>query len=72
MTFISLAVFLVMILKKGSFMKKTVMKPDENGEEVLPLSFSEKAAGFFSIGMIMFVVYSFITMAYYVYKSTLV
>ena len=72
MTFISLTVFLVMILKKGSFMEKTVMKPDENGEEVLPLSFSEKAAGFFSVGMIMFVMYSFITMAYYVYKSTLV
>ena len=71
-TFISLVVFLVMILKKGSFIEKTVMKPDENGEEVLPLSFSEKAEGFFSVGMIMFVMYSFITMAYYVYKSILV
>jgi hypothetical protein len=71
-TFISLAVFLVLILKKGRFIEKTVMKPDENGEEVLPLTFSEKAAGFFSVGMLMFVIYSFITMAYFIYKSTLV
>lgn len=70
LTFISLIGYLIYILKKGKIINKLVMKPDENGNEVLPLSANEKAAGFFAPSMIMFVLYSLFTMAYYVYLST--
>lgn len=68
---ISLVVFLLSILKKGSFINKLVLKPDENGEEVQPLSASEKVGGFFSAGMMIFVLYAVFTMIFYVYLSTL-
>lgn len=58
-------------LKKGrSAISVNAMKPDENGEEVLPLTKNEKIAGFFTTRMIIFVLYSLITMIYYVYLST--
>ncbi len=71
LTAISLTVFLVRIFKKGSFMGKLILKPDENGEEVAPLSAREKVSGFFSGGMTVFVLYAVFTMIFYIYLSTL-
>lgn len=45
------------------------MKPDENGEAVEPLSAREKTVGFFSFGMVMFVVYALIIMIGYMLLS---
>lgn len=67
--FISLVGYLIYIFKKGRIINKLILKPDENGNEVAPLSVSERAAGFFSPAMILFAVYSVIVMAYYVYLS---
>ncbi len=67
---LSLVVMLVGILKKGSFIQKLRMKPDENGNEVLPLSISERISGFFSVGIVLFTVYSVFIMIYYIYLST--
>lgn len=67
---ISLVGFLLHILKKGRFIGKLVLKPDENGEQVAPLSIGERVSGFLSIGMIIFVVYCMATMVLYIYLST--
>ncbi len=67
---ISLVGFLLSILKKGSFIRPITMKPDENGEPVAPLSVAEKISGFFTIKMILFIIYSFAAMAYFIYLST--
>ena len=67
---ISLVGFLLSILKKGSFIRPISMKPDENGEPVAPLSVAEKISGFFTLKMILFIIYSFATIAYYIYLST--
>ena len=64
-----LIIFLVGVLKTGKFADKLQMKPDENGEEVLPLSFAEKASGFTSLGMIMFIIYSLSVMIMFILKS---
>lgn len=70
---ISLCAFLVRINKRGTVgVYKLEIKPDENGEPVLPLSVAERVSGFFSVGMIIFVLFSFFTMAYYLYLSTIV
>ncbi len=55
---VCLIIYLLGVYKKGRFAEKLVLKPDENGEEVLPLSFSEKASGFLSLGMVLFILYS--------------
>lgn len=68
-TFISLVGYLIYIFKKGRIINKLILKPDENGGEVAPLSAGERATGFFSPVMILFVLYSFIVMAYYIYLS---
>lgn len=56
--------------QKGNIFDKTVMKPDENGETVLPLTAKEKVAGFFTVRMTMFTLYSILMMIYYIYLST--
>lgn len=62
--------FLCLYKKKIiSFKKGIEMKPDENGNDVLPLSVNERISGFFSVGMIIFVVYCVAIMSYYVYLS---
>ena len=43
---------------------------DENGNEVLSLSVWERAYGFFSVGMSIFVIYCVAMMSYYIYLST--
>lgn len=71
-TFVSLIGFLFIILKRGYIFKKMEMKPDENGCEVAPLSISERVCGFFSVGMVLFIAYSFLMMTYYIYLSKVV
>ena len=69
---LSLIGFLWYVKKnKITFKKEIEMKPDENGNEVLPLSVSERISGFFSIGMSIFVVYCVAIMSYYVYLSVI-
>lgn len=65
--FISLAVFLIKIIKKGSFIQKLTLKPDENGNEVAPLTISERITGFFSLGISLFTMYSIAMMVYFIY-----
>lgn len=48
--------------KKGRLIEKTVLKPDENGNEVALLSIQERVSGFFSIGIVLFTAYSLTTM----------
>ena len=67
---LSLVVLLVGILKKGSVIGKLKMKPDENGNEVAPLTVSERVSGFFSLGTVLFTLYSIFMMVYYIYLST--
>ena len=54
-----------------SFKNALEMKPDENGNEVLPLSVSERISGFFSAPMVIFIVYCVAIMSYYVYLSVI-
>ena len=69
---LSLIGFLWYVKKnKITFKKEIEMKPDENGNKVLPLSVSERISGFFSIGMSIFVVYCVAIMSYYVYLSVI-
>ena len=69
---LSLIGFLGCVKKnKITFKKEIEMKPDENGNEVLSLSISERISGFFSIGMSIFVVYCVAIMSYYVYLSVI-
>ena len=69
---LSLIGFLGYVKKhKIAFKKEIEMKPDENGNKVLPLSVSERISGFFSIGMSIFVVYCIAMMSYYVYLSVI-
>ena len=56
--------------KEGTVFDKTQMKPDENGEPASPLSTTEKIAGFFTVRMTLFTVYSILMMTYYIYLST--
>ena len=67
--FASLCGYMIYVLKRGKIYDKLVLKPDENGNEVAPLSVSERVSGFFSIGMIFFALYSVVIMAYYIYLS---
>ncbi len=64
-----LIIFLLGVLKRGTIAGKLQMKPDENGEEVLPLSFADKLGGFGSLGMILFVIYSFAVMTMFILMS---
>lgn len=69
---LSLIGFLGYVKKnKITFKKEIEMKPDENGNKVLPLSVSERISGFFSLGMSIFVVYCVAIMSYYVYLSVI-
>lgn len=69
---LSLIGFLWCVKKnKITFKKEIEMKPDENGNKVLPLSVSERISGFFSIRMSIFVVYCIAIMSYYVYLSVI-
>lgn len=64
--------FLAYIKKhKIKFEKGIKMKPDENGNEVLPLSVDERISGFFSAGMMIFTAYCVAIMSYYVYLSVI-
>lgn len=54
---------------KITFKKGIEMKPDENGNEVLSLSISDRISGFFSVGMLIFVAYSVFMMSYFIYMS---
>ncbi|MBO5715735.1 MAG: CPBP family intramembrane metalloprotease [Clostridia bacterium] len=64
--------FLAFIKKhKITLGKKIEMKSDENGNEVLSLSVSERISGFFSFGMVIFVIYCVAIMSYYVYLSVI-
>ena len=68
---VCLVIYLIDVLKQGEFIKPLKLKPDENGEEVLPLSVGERVRGFFSVGNILFVMYSVTIMGFYLYLSTL-
>ena len=48
--------------KKGRLMDKLVLKPDENGMPVSPLSVEDRVSGFFSTGIVLYTVYSFVIM----------
>lgn len=55
--------------RSGGFLTRLEMKPDENGNEVIPLSASEKFSGFFTGAMIIFILYSLLTMLIYIALS---
>jgi len=57
---VSALVLAVHFKKKGRIIEKTVLKPDENGNEVALLSVRERISGFFSVGMVFYVIYSLI------------
>ena len=57
--------------KKITFSKGIEMKPDENGNDVLPLSVGERISGFFSASMVIFIAYCVAIMSYYVYLSVI-
>ena len=59
---ISVVGIVIYVKKKGRLIDKLVIKPDENGNFVAPLTLQERASGFFSGGIIVFVVYSLIVM----------
>ena len=67
---VSLLIFLIGILRSKSFIHPLKLKPDENGEEVAPLTVSERVRGFFSPAMIIFIIYSMATMMFYIFLST--
>jgi membrane protease YdiL (CAAX protease family) len=56
---------------KISFKKGIEMKADENGNEVLSLSISERISGFFSRGMVIFIAYSIVITSYFIYLSVI-
>ncbi len=69
----SLVAFLVYISKRGRVFDPTVMKRDENGEEVAPLSKKELTHGFFSPMMILFVLYCLgVTLMYFLMSFIMV
>ena len=68
---ISLIGLLVYFKKKGRIIDKLIIKPDENGEAVAPLSTKERIVGFFSKGIILFAVYSLVIMIGLIYLSTI-
>ena len=63
------AVFAVYIIKKGELIDKLVMKPDENGDAVMPLGRSERVRGFFSRGVVLYIVYAMLRAVYLIYLS---
>lgn len=63
------AVFAVYIIKKGELIDKLVLKPDENGGAVKPLTFSERIRGFFSRGVVLYIVYAMLRAMYLIYLS---
>ncbi len=67
---VGLTVYLLRILKGEKLFKPLKLKPDENGEAVEPLSVRERVSGFACTGMMIFIIYSILTMASYIYLST--
>ena len=69
---ISCVGFVYYVKKHKITFKKTIeMKPDENGNKVLSLSIGDRISGFLSAGMLIFVAYSLIMMAYFIYMSVI-
>ncbi len=66
---ISVICLAFLLKKNGGFLSRLEMKPDENGNEVIPLSTSEKLSGFFTGAMIIFILYSLLTMIIYIVLS---
>ena len=64
-------VVFLLFVKQGKivFKKGIEMKPDENGNEAFPLTVGERASGFLSIGMLLFVAYCVGIMSYFIYLS---
>lgn len=67
---LGLVVYLVKILKGEKLFTPLKLKPDENGDEVAFLTVKERILGFASTGMIIFILYSLLTMISYIYLST--
>jgi membrane protease YdiL (CAAX protease family) len=63
----ALIYWLLKILKSGKLSKKTEEEIDI--QEVIPLTKKEKARGFLSFGMIIYVAYCLLTAGIYIYKS---
>lgn len=66
---ISLVGIIAYAKKKGRLIDKLIIKPDENGEVVAPLTIKERVSGFFSTGIVLFTIYSLITMIGLIYLS---
>lgn len=69
---VSAACLLLILRKSGGVFSEYRLKPDENGEEVLPLTAKEKMSGFFTPPMMMFILYSVLTMVSYIFLSFMV
>ncbi len=61
------AVFIVITIKKGELIDKLVLKPDENGDPVSPLSARERVSGFFSRGVVLYLSYAIFRAIYLIY-----
>ena len=66
---ISLVVLAVYAKKRGWLIEKLILKPDENGEAVAPLSVKERVSGFFSTGIVLYTAYALFTMIGLIYLS---
>lgn len=66
---ISLVALAVYAKKRGCLIDKLILKPDENGEAVAPLSLKERVSGFFSTGIVLYTIYALFTMIGLVYLS---
>ena len=52
------------LLYQQQYARRLEMMPDENGEEVKPLTKGQKVGGFFSVGMIIFIALIYVQMSY--------
>ena len=66
---ISLVGLVIYVKKKGRLVDKLVIEPDENGNSVYSLTVSEKISGFFSSGVIVFIIYSLVIMMGLIFLS---
>ena len=66
---ISAVVFAMHFGKRGCIFDKLVLKRDENGNEVAPLSVRERICGFFSKGMTLFTIYCILVALGLIYMS---
>ena len=62
---------IVYVKKKGRLIDKLILKPDENGEAVMPLSVRERISGFFSTGVVIFTIYSLLIMIGLIWLSVI-